>query len=155
MEKIYKLKIYTSVIFGVILLLCAIDYTLISFLGKQSQRIWPIYHWALGFEKIPTVIYKGTSRIISCDSIDLEKPISIKEFIKKNGIKWKHNSYYKYLLGMIYNKNSLKSQRSLEAHLLSRLPCDKLVYALILVKKDLRTKKESSKLLRTITYKKH
>ena len=138
------------------LLLCAFDYINV-YIGKQQQRIWPIYHWALGFEKIPTIIYRGDVKVILCDSKLLEKPISLEKFIKSQRIKWKYSQYYKYLLIMATNKDNeqnLKAQKSLESHLLSRLSCNKLVYSLFLIKKFLKTKKESKRLLKTIEYRK-
>ena len=155
MKKIYKLKVYVSIIFSIWLLLCAIDYMNVYFFYKRNQTIWPIFHWTLDFEKIPTVAYKGESKVISCDSTLFKKPIPIEEFVKNHGIKWKHTSYYKYFPSHISsNDNNSKDQQSLEAHILSKLPCNKLVYSLIQVKKDLRTKEESRKLLRVIEYEK-
>ena len=95
MKKIYRLKVYTFIGFIFILFACAFDYIHVNILKGEKQVIYPIYHWALGFEKIPINIYKSSAEIISCDNISF-KETSLKDFIKKNGIHWRNNSHYKY-----------------------------------------------------------
>ena len=156
MKRIYRLKVYISIIFGLVLLLCAFDYLIVEIYGKRAQLIWPIYHWGLGFEKVSTKIYKGHILVTFCDT-PLKEPISIKKFIRSQNIEWHDTRDYKYILifsDIIYNKKDRKIKKSFESHILSQLSCNKLVYSLFIIIKNLRTKREDKIFLQTFEYKK-
>lgn len=156
MKKIQNLKKVFLLTFILILMLCTFDYLNVHFFKNPNQRIWPVYHWTLGFERIPSIVYRGEIKIISCDSITYPKPIPIERFVKNQNLIWRHNSYYKYLNKMI-SKNKEKKEKTkklLEAHLFSRLSCEILIYSLIRVRKNLKTKKESRKIMKIFEYRK-
>ena len=155
MKKIYRLKVYTLTAFIFILFACAFDYIYVKIFKGEKQVIYPIYHWALGFEKIPVQIEKISAEIISCDNMSL-KETSLKEFIKKNGLHWRYTGYYKYFWEMLSSNKeiSLTAKKTLEAELLSQLPCNKLGYSLIRLKKNLKTRKQSKELIKIMEYKK-
>lgn len=157
MKKLYRLKIYISIVFGLVLSLCAFDYIIINIYKTRTQRIWPIYNWTLGFEKISTQIRKGHIDVISCDSV-LKYPVSIQEFIKSQNKKWQDMPDYRYILGLTdiyfgkYKGSEQEIKKLFESNILSQLSCNKMVYSLFVITKNLRTKKEDKILLKTFEY---
>ena len=159
MKKIHRMKVCTFTVFILVLLLSALDYMLVFQWGQPDQKLWPIYNWSLGFEKISTKIVKGHVEVNFCDS-PLEHPLSIKEFVIKSGVNWQSISHYKHLLFLTaqyyYNggEDFTKAKKAFEADLLSKLPCHKISYSMFVIEKNLITKQENKFFLKAFEYEK-
>ena len=156
MKKLYRLKVTIAFVFFLITFLCVFDYYIVHHRSLGQQKLWPIYNWALGFEKIRKVFRNGEVEVVSCNSIKYKKPLPIKYLMKKHKLKWKNTIHYKYLLYMSLKNPKLKaeSRKSFENEILNQLPCDKITYFVYSIKKNIKTKKETKTLIDTLEYKK-
>lgn len=159
MRKIYRIKVCIVTVFILTLLLCTFDYIIVFHWGQPDQQLWPIYNWALGFEKISRKSFKGHAEVTLCDS-PLNSPVPIKEFVRENGGRWQDTSDYNHLLSLAaqyyYNNEDsfTQSKKAFEADMLSQLPCHQLSYSLFVIEKNLITKNENKIFLKSFDYKK-
>ena len=158
MKKIHWLKIYTVIASILFIIMCGVDYTKVYLKGQKHQSLWPIYSWALGFQKIPKETTHGYLEIISCNGILLDKSVSIKKFAKQNKVAFYNNSHYKYGKEMVGALNKAMYEKyefyknSLEAQILSKLPCDTIKYNAIHMSKNLITREEKKYLVKSLKY---
>ena len=158
MKKIHRLKISIFISFIFFIVMCGADYALIHFLNKRPKTLWPFYHWALGFEKIPKYAVRSYFEVISCEGLSLQEPVPLKEFVTQNKLHWRHNSYYKYagrMVRALHRMNQTNYQlnkKTLEANILSKLPCDRMEYNLYHFSKNLMTKKTRKYFIKQLEY---
>ena len=147
-------------------MLCGMDYVLVYLKKQRTQILWPIYHWTLGFHRIPEKAFRTHIEVISCNGNLLDKPTSIRKFAKQNKVSWGHNSHYKYglriALSLIEMKKNPKNQKSyhkylhikktFEANILSKLPCDTMKYNLMYMLKNFITAEERKFFLKSVKY---
>ena len=163
MKKIYRLKLCVLIASALFVILCGVDYMLVRYFKKDKQILWPVYHWSLGFEKIPKYAYYFGFELASCNGELLNEPVSIREFAEKNNIRWHHSSHYKYGYNLFKELTAMEKypeahskyhsrKKEFEAVILSKLPCDTMKYNLISVSKNLITGAEREHLIKQIEY---